>query len=272
MHLDVSQLKGFYGSAQGRIVRQIIAQEIRSLWPSAEGERVVGLGYASPFLAAYLGHCERLLVLMPAAGGVAHWPREGPNATGLAYEDALPLPDNAVDKLLVVHLLETTRDPQAVLREVWRVLVPTGRVLAVVPYRSGAWARADATPLGRGRPFSRAQLGQLMESAWLEPTEMRRFLFVPPSRRRSVLASAAAFERLGRRLAPRFAGLLAVEGQKTLVRSVPAHRPPRGLRVLVPDLAPVPKPAARAATGAAISDAAGTPPAPQGDSRTTTGR
>lgn len=243
MHLDVTELRAFYETPLGRIARQIVSAEIRSVWPSVKGDRLVGLGHATPFLRPYLPEAERVLAIMPAAGGVIHWPREGPNVTALAYEDELPLPDNSVDRLLLVHVLESARDPFGVLREAWRVLVPSGRILVIVPCRTGPWARADHTPMGLGRPYSRFQLCHLLESAWLEPTTVRRVLFVPPTHRRFVLGSAGAWERLGRRFTPGLAGLLVIEAQKTLVRGLPVKEP-RGLKIFVPGLAPAPRPAA----------------------------
>ena len=269
MQLDVAELRDFYQTPLGRMTRQIVSAEVRSIWPAATGEHLVGLGHATPYLRPYLGKATRVVSLMPAAEGVLHWPPEGPNLTALTYEDQLPLPDNAVDKMLVIHLLEATRDPLGLLREVWRALMPTGRVLVVVPYRSGAWARADHTPFGIGRPFSRFQLQELLEAAMLEPLDVRRFLCVPPSNRRILLRSTGGWERVGRTFFPRFAGLLAIEAQKTVVRGIPAHAKVRGLRLRVPALAPSPKPAARTRT---LSDAAGTPPVRQTGSRTTTAR
>jgi SAM-dependent methyltransferase len=241
MHFDVSELAAFYATPLGRIARQVVSAEIRAAWPTAARERLLGLGHATPYLRPYLADAERVVALMPAAEGILHWPKEGPNLTAMAYEDSLPLPDNSVDKVLLVHVLEAARDPRDVLREVWRVLMPTGRALAIAPYRSGAWARSDRTPMGLGRPFSRSQLAALMEDAGLEPIATRRFLFVPPTRRRFVLRSAGAFERIGRTAAPRFAGLVAVEGRKVVVRGrVATERRPA--KIFVPALG-APQPA-----------------------------
>ncbi|WP_108658894.1 class I SAM-dependent methyltransferase [Acuticoccus kandeliae] len=273
MHLDVSELRGFYKTPLGRIARQIVSAELRAAWPSVKGERVVGIGHTTPYLRPLLGEADRVVALMPAAEGVLHWPSEGPNVTALANEDSLPLPDNSVDKILLIHVLETAKDPFAVLREAWRILVPSGLLFAVVPYRSGAWARADHTPMGLGRPFSRFQLCELMESAWLDPIAVRRFLFVPPSRRRFVLGSASVWERLGRKAMPSFAGMLGIEAQKTLVRGIPVNKPTRGLKIFAPALAPVPKPASYwADPDDPISGAAETPPARRTGSRTTRAR
>ena len=280
MHLDVAELSGFYKTPLGRIVRSIVATELASIWPDATAERVVGLGHATPFLTPYLGQAERVIALMPAAEGVHSWPTEGPNLTALTFEHQLPLPDNSVDKLLVIHMLESAPDPFAVLREVWRVLMPAGRVLVMVPYRNGAWARADHTPMGLGRPFSRFQLRELLEAALLETLEVRRFLYVPPTNRRFVLGSTTGWEKVGRAVWPRFAGLLAIEAQKSMLRGIPARRP-SGLRILVPDLAPRPRGVVGAFEalpwgvrpgGSGLSGAAGTPPARRKGSRTTKAR
>lgn len=276
MHLDVSELSAFYQSDLGRIAQGIVAAEIAAVWPHARAERVVGLGHATPYLAPFVADAERVIAVMPAAQGVMHWPRDGPNLACLAYEDRLPLPDNSVEKVLLVHLLEATRDPEDLLREVWRVLMPTGRVIVIVPYRAGAWARADHTPMGSGRPFSRAQLALLMENAWLEPVTTRRCLYVPPVTRRMVLRSANAWERLGGRIVPRFAGLVLLEARKMLSRTIPERK--ASLRDLVPALGPVARPATpltrlpSTRTPRRLNGEARTPPARQTGSRTTTAR
>jgi SAM-dependent methyltransferase len=244
MHHDVSEISAFYLSPLGRIARQIIRAEVKAVWPTAAGERVVGVGHASPYLRPYLGDAERVIAVMPAAEGVLHWPPEGPNVTTLAFEEQLPLPDTSVDKLLLVHCLETAHDPDTVLREAWRVLMPAGRVLAIVPYRSGAWARADHTPMGLGRPFSRFQLCEMLDGAWLKPVSVRRCLYVPPSRRRFVLGTTRLWEGIGRRVAPGLAGMLAVEAEKTFTRGIPVVATQRRLRIFAPGLSPAPKPAA----------------------------
>ena len=50
MRPDVLDLQAFYGSRQGQLVRRLVGRQIRSLWPDLSGARVLGLGYATPFL------------------------------------------------------------------------------------------------------------------------------------------------------------------------------------------------------------------------------
>ena len=127
-------------------------------WAGRHGLRVLGIGYSTPYLGLFRKESERCLAFMPAAQGVLKWPTARPTLSTLVDECALPLPDAAVDRILLVHALEMSDDPDGLLREFWRVLAPAGRLMAVVPNRRGVWARTDTTPFGHGRPYSRSQI------------------------------------------------------------------------------------------------------------------
>ena len=43
-------------------------------WPDAEGQRVLGLGYPTPYLGLFREDSERCIAFMPAAQGVLKWP------------------------------------------------------------------------------------------------------------------------------------------------------------------------------------------------------
>ena len=174
---------------------------------------------------------------MPAGQGVLKWPTARPALSALVDENELPLTDGAVDRVLLVHALEMTNDPAALLREVWRVLAAGGRLLAVVPNRRGVWARMDTTPCGHGRPYSRSQINQLLRETWFTPAGWSEALYVPPVARGWFLRSAVAWERTGATLSAPFAGVHLVEATKQVYRAIPARR--RTKRSLVPALEPV---------------------------------
>ena len=164
--------------------------------------------------------------LMPAPQGVMHWPADGENHSVLCDEARWPLANDSVDRLAILHGLETSDHPLALLDEAHRVLAPRGRALIVVPSRGGIWARSDATPFGFGRPYSRGQLEKLLAEAGFVCSGHASALFFPPSKRRFWMQSARGLERLGRRWAPqRVGGVLIVEAMR---RDAVA---PRGLRV-----------------------------------------
>src|ERR1700746_8048 len=135
MSIDVIDLRDFYSQRLGIVARQLINRGIRERWPNAEGQRVLGIGYPTPYLGLFREDAERCVAFMPAAQGVLKWPTARPTLATLVDQFALPLPDAAVGRLLLVHALEMSDDPAALLREVWRVLAPSGRVIAVIPNR-----------------------------------------------------------------------------------------------------------------------------------------
>ncbi len=121
------------------------------------------------------------------------------------------------------------------------MLASGGRLLAVVPNRRGLWARMDTTPFGHGRPYSRAQINQLLRETWFTPTGWSEALYVPPVARGWFLRSAVAWERTGATLSAPFAGVHLVEATKQVYRAIPARRVKRRLvPALEPALAPSP--------------------------------
>jgi SAM-dependent methyltransferase len=237
MPLDVVDLRDFYARPLGGIVRRIVRARLRARWPDLRGQRVLGVGYATPFIGVFREDAERILAFCPAQQGVAGWPADRPNAAALVEDCMWPLPDASVDRVLAVHALETAESAVEFLREAWRCLAPGGRLIAIVPNRRGAWARMDTTPFGHGRPFSRSQLTDLMRQALFAPEGWDEALFMPPVERYVVIRSAMALERLGSRLWTPFAGVHIMEATKQAMRNIPA-RPAR--RVLPAGLRPAP--------------------------------
>ncbi|HWX86519.1 MAG TPA: methyltransferase domain-containing protein, partial [Xanthobacteraceae bacterium] len=135
--MDVIDLRDFYSRRLGIVARQLINRGIRERWPDAKDQRVLGIGYPTPYLGLFREDSERCIAFMPAAQGVLKWPTARPALVTLVDEFSLPLSDAAVDRVLLVHALEMSDDPEGLLREVWRVLAPSGRVIGIIPNRRG---------------------------------------------------------------------------------------------------------------------------------------
>src|SRR5690242_12463017 len=99
--LDVVDLREFYASPLGQMTRRMLSHRIRSRFRTAQGARVLGVGYAIPYLEPWRAEAERVLAFMPARQGVLHWPQSGLNAAALVEEADLPLPDASIDLALV---------------------------------------------------------------------------------------------------------------------------------------------------------------------------
>ncbi|OLP53694.1 SAM-dependent methyltransferase [Rhizobium rhizosphaerae] len=237
MHTDIVDLRQFYHSRLGRAAEQAITMALATLWPRLPEERLVGLGYAIPYLDRFRADTERTFAFMPAGQGAVNWPPAEMSSTALVFDEELPLPDSSVDRVLMVHSLEFAENPRESLKEIWRVLAPGGRLVIAVPNRRGVWARMEHTPFGSGRPYSRSQLTALLRETNFTPGATADALFFPPSKLKTMLKLRRGFERIGRTIWPVFSGVIIVEAQKRLYQGLPvAARASR--RVFVPVLAP----------------------------------
>lgn len=242
MSIDVVDLRTFYASPLGAVAQRLVGRVIERWWGATQALSVLGLGYAVPYLPAQAG-CERVLAAMPAAQGVVNWPSAGASTSVLVDPLMMPLPEACIDRVLVVHAIETVESPTELLGEVWRILTPGGRVIVVAPNRRGLWARLDTTPFGHGQPFSRSQLKRLMRDTLFTPEAWAETLYVPPFQDRLLARTAGAWEQFGVRFALPFAGLHVVEATKQLYRPVAlraARRQARLAPLLVPEATPAP--------------------------------
>ena len=107
MTIDVIDLRDFYSQRLGIVARRLINRGIHARWPSAGGQRVLGIGYPTPYLGL-LRDSERCIAFMPAAQGVLKWPTARPwfLRSAMAWERvgaALSLP------FAGVHIVEATK-------------------------------------------------------------------------------------------------------------------------------------------------------------------
>ncbi|UXU74805.1 MULTISPECIES: class I SAM-dependent methyltransferase [unclassified Paracoccus (in: a-proteobacteria)] len=233
MHHDVHDLRKFYYSrAMGRVVQRVLRDRLISMWPPelTQGMTVLGYGFAAPLLRPYLTRARRVSALMPGPQGVMAWPAGLPNCSVLCEELAWPVDTGSVDRLVLLHALETADQPAALMDECWRVLGPGGRMLIMVPNRAGLWARSETTPFGFGRSYTAGQLEAQARAAGFVAERTGAALYTPPFDRRFWLRSAQMWERIGLRVSQVLvAGVVLIEFSK----HVPAPIG-RGRRVSVP--------------------------------------
>lgn len=198
-------LESFYaeglGQASAHSLAEAVTQLVASI-PTAEHAlhsgrmTVLGLGacgWLTPHLPclkeAPLTHCllEGTRPYLSAA-----------NAPITADEYRLPYKDEAFDLVLLTHGLEYTADPHQLLREVWRVLSPLGKLIVITPHRKSLWAWRDTTPFGHGTPYTPPQLKTLLSQNLFTPVTSRYALTFLPTRLRYVRQLSATLGRVQR--------------------------------------------------------------------------
>lgn len=233
MHHNIDDLRHFYYQrALGRVVQRILRDRLTTRWRpgSCTGMNVAGFGFAAPMLRPYLADARRVTALMPGPQGVMGWPAGMPNHSVLCDEIAWPIETGSVDRLVILHGLETSDYPAALLAEAWRVLGPGGRMIVMVPNRAGLWAASDDTPFGLGRSYTAGQLeGQTLREGFT--TEWHgSAVYIPPSDRRFWLRSAQMWERTGAKISRvLIAGVVLIELSKQVRGAVGP-----GVRMQVP--------------------------------------
>ena len=247
MHLDVLDLRNFYyRTALGRVAQRAIRERVVEMWPPMAGQTMVGFGFAVPLLRPYLAQSRRVIGLMPGPQGVMPWPAGEPNISLLCEDSEWPLATGFVDRLILMHGLETSDSSAAIMEESYRVLGPGGRALFIVPNRLGLWARGDGTPFGSGRPYSIGQMEAELKRHGFMPERAMTALFAPPSMGRFWLRTFAFWELVGRHAPWLAGGVLIVEASNQVYAptrgglSAMVRRPLRALDGM-PVAQPVPR-------------------------------
>lgn len=216
MWMDAVDLREFYATTTGRMAQRVIRQHLRQMWPDVAGQDMLGIGYTTPYLGLFRPEAQRTVAAMPARQGVLHWPPGEPGLTALVQEDNLPFPDLSMDRVLMVHAVESSEQLRHMLREAWRVMSESGRIIIVAPNRRGIWARLERSPFAHGQPYSPTQLSRLLRDNMFTPIQSRIGLYFPPTSTRLMLGAAPAWEQIGSRLFPAFGGVVMIEAAKEI--------------------------------------------------------
>jgi hypothetical protein len=216
MRPNVVQLRQFYSSRLGRVVKQQLRKRVLAHWPESHRETIVGIGYAPPLLRVLerAGDETATLALMPAEQGAIYWPVHTNNRSILGDEMTPPFAPNTLHRVLMLHAMEFAAKPAELLAVYWEMLAPGGRLLIITPNRFGLWARMGRTPFTRGRAFSIQELKDLLEGARFTLRDSGTALFAPPRSRR--LPFTRLVEWLANAIIPGIGGVLIVEAEKQI--------------------------------------------------------
>lgn len=223
MQFDAPSLADFYDSPMGQATRRSIQRRLKNIWPACRGQRLMGFGFAVPYLRGLGLGSERTVALLPEDLGALSWPQQK-SVCAVGEEDAFPFADSLFDRVLVVHGLEAAEATRPLMRQVWRVLAPEGRLLIVAPNRTSLWAQVDRSPFAHGRPFSRSQLDRLLRDSMFVPERWDSALLLPPLKSRRLVRAGNGWERAGKLLWPRLAGVHVVEATKSIYALAPARK------------------------------------------------
>ena len=230
MRLDVIELKEFYyGTELGQTTKELINKILDKKINTETDSLTVGFGFACPFLESKIkdNDDKNFLLLMPNEQGVVSWPNKSKSVTALVDEVSWPINTSAADLILISHGLEVSDNQDLLLQEVLRVLKDSGKLVILVPNRTGFWARSDSTPFGNGKPYSISQLTALLQKNQFQIDSITPSLYGFPAKKGYWLKSLLLWEKVGKKLNSFFlGGLLVVEAKKNVfaVKSVKSSK------------------------------------------------
>ena len=224
MRMDVVELQNFYFHTElGAKASAIISKTLAPLMNNRSLGFIVGFGFTCPFLDSlnkmsnFKEPNTKIISLMPGEQGVVHWPKNKKNVSVLVDETSWPINTSSADIILIAHGLEVSGNQNDLLSEAYRVLDGKGKLILLVPNRTGFWARSDNTPFGFGKPYTLKQLTFLLSQNQFHIDHIFPALYGLPSKKGYWLKSINFWEAIGKKFNfPFFGGLLIVEASKSL--------------------------------------------------------
>ena len=222
MNLEVSELQNFYtktglGSFCKRSISTLINKNKKYIIrENLDREIIIGYGYPIPYLDNLINKNSEYLCLMPNNQGVLSWPPKK-NRAVLIEQTEWPLESEVSNIVMIVHGLENCDNPNKLLEEAWRTLVPEGYLFIVVPNRTGFWARSDLTPFGFGTPYSILQLSKLLTENKFQILNTNASLLMPPTRRKFLFNSFKFIDQIVVKFASKvMGGVLVILAKKQI--------------------------------------------------------
>jgi len=148
----------------------------------------------------------------------------------VASSGALPILTDSIDAVLLPHTLDFCLDPQQVLREVERVLIPEGRIIISGFNPLSLWGltrmikRSKKQVPWNGHFVSYTRLYDWLSLLGFEIEETEVMMFKPPLNNISVMQKLNVMEKAGNRIWPRFAGVYMIKAVKRVSTMTPMRR------------------------------------------------
>jgi SAM-dependent methyltransferase len=151
--------------------------------------------------------------------------------------ERLPIAADSVDALVLPHTLDIANDPQQVLREAERVLIPEGRLVLTGFNPWSLWGLRRHLGRRSAPPWNCQFIGYPRLHDWLsllgfavENTDV--VMFRPPIAQPALLNRLAFLDRHGPRLWPVLAGVYVVQAIKRVSTLTPIVLPLRRRRLI----------------------------------------
>lgn len=225
-------LQAWFATPLGRLVADAERSAVRDQLGRQDGVYLLQVG----------GYGHDVDLPLPCA--VRHWVVDCDPSPGLALcgsADELPLCDDSVNAVVLVHALEFAHSPHSILREAVRVLAPEGKLLIIGFNPASLWGVSRVVrglwhsrgPWG-GHYYSIRRLRDWCSLLDLESLEARTLFFRPPIQRPGMQQRLEKVEHLAGRWLPWFGGVSMLVARKRVTKIIPLGKMPLRSRKFIP--------------------------------------
>jgi SAM-dependent methyltransferase len=208
----------FYQTPCGLFTAEQLTRQIAALWPDLKNLRVLALGWPFPYLTPLLGNADSVVVATPHGTAEDTALLHMQNcAAALVEPDVLPFYARSFDRILMVHSGEYADSLSAFFEQAEELLRDDGRMISVLPNRSGFWHSGTDMPFTGGHAVSENRHTALLEDAGFSVEYRSRSLFMPPVKNPLLLRFAALYEKAGNIFFPFLCGVHLCEARKDIL-------------------------------------------------------
>ncbi|AIL64616.1 SAM-dependent methyltransferase [Rickettsiales bacterium Ac37b] len=217
----ILRLKDFYSGDTGQKNYNCISNAISTFWHNIKNEKILGIGYTAIYLKNFLNN--DIISASPFYPDTySNTLKEyiiDPNANFIdcaIEEDVLPLANNSINRIILVHYLEYSTNIHLLMKEVWRILSPGGKLLIIVPNKFSILSYVEKDFFKTCKSFSIGQLYNLLYDHMFVPTHTSSALFGVPNFYSTLLPFHSIIENTGQKSLLPFGGLLLMESTKLM--------------------------------------------------------
>ncbi len=206
---NVTELKEFYETPLGKFTCQKLRQKISKLWPEVSREKILGLGFALPYLPL-LAYGNSCVAFMPSSIGAMKV--EDASPTAMVDITALPARNEYFDRAVLIHCMENIEETEKMLEQLWHVMKPAAKILLIVPNDNSLWLKLN-TPYKKSLSYTKMTLLHYLLFSKFSPRRISRDLFFIPSNNRSINRLTSF---LGNIFWRNYSGVLIIEAEKLI--------------------------------------------------------
>jgi len=197
MYQDINKLEKFYQSELGKAVQDRIYSKLKEYIYLHDGEKLGSFGFGELYLSLLPKKKVSIFNFFSQQVGIKKNITNEKLLNVLLDEEQLPIEDLFLNHIICIHYLEHSENLKKILRELWRVLSPEGKIYIILPNKKSSWSFVSQSPFSSGFGFSKNQINQVLEDNFFEIQSIDRLVYFPSWNSRLLLNNRFFLEKIG---------------------------------------------------------------------------